>query len=45
MKGKISVWSALDVIDDIILTNRIKEYYALKEKLSITPVAEIRDVN
>ena len=33
MKSKISVWSALDVIDDIILTNRIKEYYALKQKL------------
>ena len=44
MKGKISVWVALDVIDDVILTNRIKEYYALKEKLSITPVEEIRDV-
>jgi hypothetical protein len=44
MKSKISVWSALDVIDDIILTNRIKEYYALKQKLSITPVGELRDV-
>lgn len=44
MKGKISIWDALAVVDDIILTNRIKEYYALKDKLSVTPIADVRDV-
>ena len=44
MKGKISIWDALAVVDDIILTNRIKEYYALKDKLAVTPIADVRDV-
>ena len=44
MKGKISIWDALAVVDDIILTNRIKEYYALKDKLAVTPITDVRDI-
>ena len=44
MKGKISIWDALAVVDDIILTNRIKEYYALKDKLAVTLIADVSDV-